>query len=61
MNALHPDAQDSARTRLLAWHAAGEIEVQIDPETFVGLEAIAAAADHVFARRNVGKTVVRVG
>ena len=61
MNALHPDAQAPARERLLAWHAAGEIEVQIDPVPFVGLEAIADVADHVFARRNLGKTVVQLG
>ena len=60
MNALHPDAQEPARARLLAWHAAGEITVQIDPEPFEGLDAVAEVADHVFARRNVGKTVVRL-
>ena len=60
MNALHADAQEPARRRLLAWHAAGEIRVLTDPTPFVGLEAIADAADHVFARRNVGKVVVRL-
>ena len=61
MNARWPDRQADARARLFRWHADGDLRVRVDRQPFEGLEAIADAADWVFARRNQGKVVVRLG
>ena len=60
MNAQWPGRQPDARARLFRWHADGDLRVLVDPEPFVGLAAVADAADWVFARRNRGKVVVRL-
>ena len=61
MNAQWPGRQPDARERLFRLRAEGGLRVLLDPEPFAGLDAVADAADWVFARRNRGKVVVRLG
>jgi NADPH-dependent curcumin reductase CurA len=52
----HPEAAE----RLLDWHEKGEIEVFVDPVTFVGLEDVPAAVQHLVSGKNIGKVVVKL-
>jgi NADPH:quinone reductase-like Zn-dependent oxidoreductase len=48
------------RSRLHALLATGQLTVAVDPTPFVGLEAVAAAVEHLHSGRSVGKVVVRL-
>lgn len=53
---FHPDAAK----RLIGLYERGELEVFVDPEPFVGLEAVPAAVEHLLSGKNLGKVVVRL-
>jgi len=58
MNALLAEHHREAATRLFEMMNKGELKISIDPTEFVGLEALAKAADHMMSGRNIGKTVL---
>ncbi|MGE0455228.1 MAG: zinc-binding dehydrogenase [Vicinamibacteria bacterium] len=59
-NALYPEYAAEASRRLLAWHAAGELRVRIDPVRFRGLAQAADAVEHLLSGRSCGKVVLEL-
>ncbi|MGB3617760.1 MAG: zinc-binding dehydrogenase [Catalinimonas sp.] len=56
----YPEHIQTHLEKLIGQVASGELQVQIDPTPFRGLDAVADAMDHLFARRNRGKVTVRL-
>lgn len=46
--------------KLLGLIKEGKLKVDVDPTPFQGLEAIPEAIDHMFAKKNIGKLVVKL-
>jgi prostaglandin reductase 3 len=52
---------DAHFAQLVALHQQGVISSNIDPKSFVGLEAVADAVDYLHSGQNIGKVVVKIG
>lgn len=59
-NALYPEHAAEASRRLLAWHAAGDLRVRIDPVRFRGVEQAADAVEHLLSGKSLGKVVLEL-
>lgn len=60
MNRLFTEYHADARERLIAKYLAGDLQVWVDADRFVGLEQVPAAVNSLLAGQNLGKVVVKI-
>lgn len=60
MNHLFRAQQPEARAYLFHQYQKGELQVKVDPTSFVGIESIVAASEYLLAGKSCGKVVVKL-
>jgi NADPH-dependent curcumin reductase CurA len=59
-NQAFPEYFDDSAARILDLFHDGKLRVLIDPTSFVGLDRVADAVEHLLAGKNTGKVVIRM-